>query len=51
MSNRYSTTFLAIGDVHGNWTAVIEANDEATEILGHAPDLVLQIGDAEALKR
>lgn len=47
MSN---TTFLAIGDVHGHWAAVIEAINEATEILGHAPDMVLQVGDAEALR-
>jgi len=50
MSNQSTTTFLAIGDVHGNWTAVIEAIDAASELLGHAPDLALQVGDAEALR-
>ena len=45
-----STTFLAIGDVHGHWDRVIEAISTATEIVGHAPDLVLQVGDAEALR-
>ena len=49
MSNQ-STTFLAIGDVHGQWHCVIDAISEATDILGHAPDLVLQVGDAEALR-
>lgn len=44
------TTFLAIGDVHGHWDRVIEAIKSATEILGHFPDLVLQVGDAEALR-
>lgn len=50
MSTKHSTTFLAIGDVHGQWHCVIEAIKSATEILGHAPDLVLQVGDAEALR-
>ena len=45
-----STTFLAIGDVHGQWDRVIDAISEATDILGHVPDLVLQVGDAEALR-
>ncbi len=49
MSNQ-STTFLAIGDVHGYWTAVIEAIDSASEILGRPPEFVLQVGDAEALR-
>ena len=44
------STFLAIGDVHGHWDRVIEAISTATNILGHVPDLVLQIGDAEALR-
>ncbi len=44
------TTFLAIGDVHGHWTQVISAIESATHILGHSPDLVLQVGDAEALR-
>lgn len=48
MSN--STTFVTIGDVHGHWDRVIEAIDSATDILGHVPDLVLQVGDAEALR-
>ena len=50
MSNQSSTTFLAIGDVHGQWDRVIDAISEATDILGHVPDLVLQVGDAEALR-
>lgn len=50
MSNQSSTTFLAIGDVHGQWHCVVDAINEATEILGHASDLVLQVGDAEALR-
>lgn len=45
-----STTFLAIGDVHGHWDQVISAIESATDILGHSPDLVLQVGDAEALR-
>ncbi len=49
MSNQ-STTFLAIGDVHGQWYCVIDAISEATDIFGHTPDLVLQVGDAEALR-
>ena len=49
MSNQ-STTFLAIGDVHGQWHCVIDAIESATDILSHAPDLVLQVGDAEALR-
>jgi len=49
MSN-HSTTFLAIGDVHGQWDCVIEAISSATDILRHVPDLVLQVGDAEALR-
>ena len=49
MSNQ-STTFLAIGDVHGQLHCVIDAIESATDILGHAPDLVLQVGDAEALR-
>ncbi len=44
------TTFLAIGDVHGQWDCVVEAISSATDILGHVPDLVLQVGDAEALR-
>ena len=50
MSNEFSTTFLAIGDVHGQWNCVIDAFSESTEILGHTPDLVLQVGDAKALR-
>ncbi|TAN29982.1 MAG: hypothetical protein EPN30_01520 [Actinomycetota bacterium] len=50
MSTKPSTTFLAIGDVHGQWDCVIEAISSATDILGHVPDLVLQVGDAEALR-
>ena len=42
-----STTFLAIGDVHGHWDCVIEAIATAEVILGKVPDLVLQVGDAE----
>ncbi|WP_276961378.1 metallophosphoesterase [Ferrimicrobium acidiphilum] len=42
-----NTTFLAIGDVHGHWECVIEAIALAEAILGKAPDLVLQVGDAE----
>ena len=42
-----STTFLAIGDVHGHWDCVIEAIALAEAILGKLPDLVLQVGDAE----
>jgi len=42
-----STTFLAIGDVHGHWDCVIEAIALAEAILGKVPDLVLQVGDAE----
>ncbi len=49
MSNQ-STTFLAIGDVHGQWHCIIDAISEATGILGHTPDMVLQVGDAEALR-
>lgn len=49
-STSQQTTFLAIGDVHGNWTRVIEAIQSATDILGHSPDMVLQVGDAEALR-
>ena len=49
MSNQ-STTFLAIGDVHGQWHCVIDAIESATGILGHTPDMVLQVGDAEALR-
>ena len=49
MSNQ-STIFLAIGDVHGQWHCVIDAISEATDILGYAPDMVLQVGDAEALR-
>ncbi|MHB8190924.1 MAG: metallophosphoesterase [Ferrimicrobium sp.] len=40
-------TFLGIGDVHGHWDSVIQAIDTATASLGVAPDLVLQVGDAE----
>ena len=43
-------TFLAIGDVHGHWDQVIDAIKSATSILGNIPDLVLQVGDAEALR-
>jgi len=49
MSNQ-STTFLAIGDVHGQWHCVVDAISDATKILGHVPDMVLQVGDAEALR-
>ena len=49
MSNQ-STTFLAVGDVHGQWHCVIDAISEATEILGRVPDMALQVGDAEALR-
>ena len=49
MSNQ-SSTFLAIGDVHGHWDRVIDVIGLATDILGHLPDLVLQVGDAEALR-
>lgn len=48
MSN--STTFLAIGDVHGQWSAVVEAIYSATELLGHVADFALQVGYAEALR-
>ncbi len=44
------TTFLVIGDVHGQWDCVIDAINSATDILGHVPDLVLQVGDAEAIR-
>jgi len=44
------TTFLAIGDVHGHWDQVVKAIESATHLLGHVPDLVLQVGDAEALR-
>ena len=50
MSNQSTTTFLAIGDVHGQWHRVIDAISEASELLGHAPDMALQVGDAEALR-
>jgi len=43
-----STTFLAIGDVHGHWGCVIEAIAMAEAILRKLPDLVLQVGDVEA---
>lgn len=49
MSNQ-PTTFLAIGDVHGNWSRVIEAINSATELLGQVPDMVLKVGDAEVLR-
>ena len=49
MSNQ-STTFLAIGDVHGKWQCVVHAISEASEILGQVPDMVLEVGDAEALR-
>ena len=49
-SQNTKTTFLAIGDVHGHWDQVIDAIKSATDILGHVPDLVLQVGDAEALR-
>ncbi|MHB8190137.1 MAG: hypothetical protein ACYDHP_06915 [Ferrimicrobium sp.] len=49
-STSQQTTFLAIGDIHGNWIWVIEAIQSATDILRHFPDLVLQVGDAEALR-
>ena len=48
--NDTETTFLAIGDVHGHWDRVIDAISSASWFLGHAPDLVLQVGDAEALR-
>ena len=49
-SQNTKTTFLAIGDVHGHWDQVIDAIKSATDLLGHVPDLVLQVGDAEALR-
>ena len=48
--NTTETTFLAIGDVHGYWDVVISAIESATELLGYVPDLVLQVGDAQALR-
>jgi len=50
MTNQSKTTFLAIGDVHGQWHCVVDAIGEASDILGHVPDMVLQVGDAEALR-
>jgi Icc-related predicted phosphoesterase len=48
--NDAETTFLSIGDVHGHWNYVIKAIESASDILGHVPGLVLQVGDAEALR-
>lgn len=43
-----TTTFLAIGDVHGYWSSVRTAISQSEGVLGRLPDFVLQVGDAEA---
>lgn len=50
MSKQHSTTFLAIGDIHDHWEYVIKVIESAAGTFENIPDLVLQIGDAKALR-